>query len=287
MLKVIGIGDNVCDKYIHIGKMFPGGQALNFAVYSKQLGCEAAYLGVLGDDAVALHIQNTLDLLGIDSSHTRHCSGENGYAAVDLINGDRIFITSNKGGVLRLNPIKLDEEDIAYISKFDIIHTSNNSYMDHELDKLRFENSILSYDFSTSWKDSERTEKNCRYIDFGFISCSGLSEEEIRQQLLRMHMWGCGAAVATRGSRGAIVYDGAGFYSVQPRLVEAVDTLGAGDSFTAGFLASYAGNIIKKHLDRNTPAYREALGQALKAAADLSAKTCLIIGAFGYGCDIK
>ena len=34
-MKVIGIGDNVCDKYIHLNTMFPGGQALNFAVYAK------------------------------------------------------------------------------------------------------------------------------------------------------------------------------------------------------------------------------------------------------------
>ena len=34
-MKVIGIGDNVCDKYIHLNMMFPGGQALNFAVYAN------------------------------------------------------------------------------------------------------------------------------------------------------------------------------------------------------------------------------------------------------------
>ena len=33
-MKVIGIGDNVCDKYEHLKMMFPGGQAMNFAVYA-------------------------------------------------------------------------------------------------------------------------------------------------------------------------------------------------------------------------------------------------------------
>ena len=40
---VIGIGDNVCDKYIHLKTMFPGGQALNFAAYARMLGADAAY----------------------------------------------------------------------------------------------------------------------------------------------------------------------------------------------------------------------------------------------------
>ncbi len=37
-MRVIGIGDNVCDKYEHLKTMFPGGQALNFAAYAKMLG---------------------------------------------------------------------------------------------------------------------------------------------------------------------------------------------------------------------------------------------------------
>ena len=41
-MKVIGIGDNVCDKYVHLKTMFPGGQALNFAVYAKMLGADAS-----------------------------------------------------------------------------------------------------------------------------------------------------------------------------------------------------------------------------------------------------
>ena len=36
-MKVIGIGDNVCDKCIHLKTMFPGGQALNFAAYAGML----------------------------------------------------------------------------------------------------------------------------------------------------------------------------------------------------------------------------------------------------------
>ena len=33
MIKVLGIGDNVCDKYLHIKTIYPGGNALNIAVF--------------------------------------------------------------------------------------------------------------------------------------------------------------------------------------------------------------------------------------------------------------
>ena len=50
--KVIGIGDNVCDKYYPAKIMYPGGQAMNFSVYAKMLGADAAYMGVFGRDEV-------------------------------------------------------------------------------------------------------------------------------------------------------------------------------------------------------------------------------------------
>lgn len=34
-ISVLGIGDNVVDKYLHSGIMYPGGNALNFSVYAK------------------------------------------------------------------------------------------------------------------------------------------------------------------------------------------------------------------------------------------------------------
>lgn len=52
-MKVIGLGDNVVDKYEHIRTMYPGGNALNFAVYAKRLGVDAAFLGAFGTDQEA------------------------------------------------------------------------------------------------------------------------------------------------------------------------------------------------------------------------------------------
>ncbi len=45
--------------------------------------------------------------------------------------------------------------------------------------------------------------------------------------------------VVKRGSRGALVYDCGLITEVAPLTVAAVDTIGAGDSFNAGFLAAY------------------------------------------------
>lgn len=135
MVRVIGIGDNVCDKYEHLKTMFPGGQALNFSVYAKLLGADASYMGVFGTDEAAVHVIKTLDELGVEHGRCRQYEGENGCARVTLKDGDRIFLGSNKGGVSKEHPFELTEEDLAYISTFSLVHTSNNSYMDSQLEK--------------------------------------------------------------------------------------------------------------------------------------------------------
>ena len=56
MVKVLGLGDNVCDVYLHTGTMYPGGQAVNFAVYAGQLGAQADFMGVFGGEIGRAHV---------------------------------------------------------------------------------------------------------------------------------------------------------------------------------------------------------------------------------------
>ena len=53
MVKVLGLGDNVCDIYLNERTMYPGGQAVNFAVYAGMLGVKSDFMGVFGNDAIA------------------------------------------------------------------------------------------------------------------------------------------------------------------------------------------------------------------------------------------
>jgi len=285
LLKVLGLGDNVCDKYINTGYMYPGGQALNFAVYAKSLGADASYMGVFGTDEVAHHIIETLDKLGIEHSHCRQYEGENGYAMVDIVNGDRIFVGSNKGGVAKKHPIILNEDDKEYIKNFDLVHTSNNSYLDSQL-PIVFELGVpISYDFSGQWKDPEKTSAICKYITYGFISCGSRPIEEVYGACKQLYQQGCKIVVATRGSQGAVLYDGISFFTQLPELVESIDTLGAGDSFAAAFLVSFVQTqkLYRSRMQSDRAFYENAIRLALQKAASFAAKTCLVNGAFGMG----
>ena len=45
--------------------------------------------------------------------------------------------------------------------------------------------------------------------------------------------------IATRGGRGSLAFDGTEFYTADVVPCPVVDTLGAGDSYIAGFLAAW------------------------------------------------
>ena len=286
-MRLIGIGDNVCDVYLHLAEMFPGGQALNVAVFAKMQGIDSAYMGVYGDDEVADHIRNTLSEFGVDTSHCRHVHGENGYALVTLIDGDRVFLGSNKGGVGRDFPLVLNDNDIEYIRQFSVVHTTNNSFFDDQLSVLYDAGIPISYDFSDQWiEHREWAEKVAKYCTFAFMSLPhNASENEILSYCGRMHACGCRNIVATNGSKGAYFYDGKNLWFQPSHLVKAIDTLGAGDSFATTVLVNYY-NSLEADPDAmaGDPAYYETeVKKALEAAAEFSSHVCLSKGAFDHG----
>jgi sugar/nucleoside kinase (ribokinase family) len=285
-LRMLGIGDNVVDKYLNDKLMYPGGNALNFAVYCRMLNCDAAYIGGFGDDDAARHIQKVLDELSIDWSRSRSVSGENGYACVNVVDGDRIFVWSNKNKVLRENPMVLDHADLCYLADFDFIHTSINSYIEEELPKMRQAGKPIGFDFSNRGT-YDYLKMVCPLIDFASISLGSLPQTEIELRLQQIAALGCHYVIGTMGSQGAILYHHGEILRQPPQLLTPVDTLGAGDAFFAAFIVHFMSWLKQKQLDINLNQvcsnYTAILQQSLQYAASFASQICLINGAFGYG----
>jgi len=276
-MKVIGIGDNVVDDYTNIRTMFPGGNALNFSVYASMLGCESAYLGVFGSDTAAEHVQRTLAELGVDTSHCRNAHGPNGRAALEIVDGERVFLESNEGGVSKSVPMAFIFDDLHYLQIFSLIHTSAYSYLDDYLSRLRSLKPLVSYDFSDDF-DADHALALCRYVDIGFFSCAEWSEEST-MDLLEKAVNQCGTlAAATRGPHGAILFDGESWFRQASHPVTPTDTLGAGDAFISAFLVSYVGGKATAEVEAAT-----LIKGSLNNAASFAAEICEVKGAFGHG----
>lgn len=268
-MKLVAVGDNVVDVYKDRNEMFPGGNALNVAVLSKRYGAlKSAFIGIIGNDAEGDHIVDSLIKNNVDIRHIRRAYGESGKAYVDINEeGERIFISSNKGGIQSKLKLRLSEEDYDYMKNFDVLHTSIYSNLDEELPLL---SKILpiSYDFSNYFTD-ESLRKVCPYITFAFISGSDLSEQEIQQYVQTIHELGTPNVVVTKGSRGVFMSNHNKTFTQAIKETNVIDTLGAGDSFIAGFLTYYLNGY--------------SIEQSLQEAAYKAARTCEVNGAFGFG----
>ncbi|WP_053202882.1 carbohydrate kinase family protein [Jiangella muralis] len=62
-------------------------------------------------------------------------------------------------------------------------------------------------------------------------------EDSLAKQAEVLLGWGCASLIITCGSTGALFADADGSFHVRPPVVEAVDTSGSGDAFTAGLIA--------------------------------------------------
>lgn len=275
---VIGFGDNVVDRYLDRGVFYPGGNALNFAVYARMLGAEAAYLGVFGTDAAAAHIRSVLAELGVATDRCRVVSGENGYADVRLVDGNRTFVFSNKGGVSGTHPFVPEAADLVHVASFDLVHTSATSHLDDQLARIGPAVRRLSYDFSWRWQLEGKVEAICPLIDVATFSC-GDRPEAAEGLLDRACALGAGIAVATLGKDGALARSGGVTVFAASEATRVVDTLGAGDAFLTATLLS----LLAAGWRRGAAVAPETLTEALADGAAFAARACQLDGAFGHG----
>ncbi|SMF17737.1 Sugar or nucleoside kinase, ribokinase family [Xaviernesmea oryzae] len=281
-LKVLGLGDNVVDRYLHTGKMYPGGNALNFAVYAKMLGADASFLGTFGTDAAGRHVRATLEELAIPTPLCRVVEGENGHADVRVVDGNREFVFSNKGGVARENPFTPSRADIDYIAGFGLVHTSCYSHLNPHLAALKGASALLSYDFSYRWQMDDLIGSVTPHLDFAALSAGDVGRERGLAALRETVANGCGLALATFGPEGAVIYNGKDFVSVLPKPADVVDTLGAGDAFITATLLS----LLASGWTRGNPPPAETIAVAMEKGSLFAAEICGIDGAFGHAAPI-
>lgn len=285
--KIIAIGDNVCDKYLSRGKMYPGGQCVNTCAYAGMNGTESAYLGKFGNDDVAECVKKTLDQLGVDYSYSRTYAGENGFALVTLNGNDRVFLGSNKGGVAKEHRFDFTQADLEYIKGFQLIYTNLNSYIEDELSVLADTGVPIAYDFSMRWTD-DYLQQIGPYVEVAIMSCAHLSPEEREREMKKAQAAGIDVVLGTIGEDGSYVLYGDEFlYAMAVHADDVIDTMGAGDSYFATFLctlleSSENGRIVEGSGQR----MKERLLQAMNKSAAFAAKVCSMEGAFGYGVPI-
>jgi fructoselysine 6-kinase len=264
-MRIVGVGDNTVDKYLHLGLMFPGGNAVNVPVLAHRYGHYGSYVGCLGNDQLGDLILHALKTEGIDISRCRILNGPNAYCEVTILDGERVFGDFTVG--VR-NQLEINADDLDFIKTHDLTHTSIYSSIEAYLPALHDSSSLLSFDFSQEWDRSYLLE--CLpFVDIAILSYTDPDREKIEDLTHWIYSQGSKVVLITLGPYGAYAFDGAALIHQESIKTEALDSLGAGDAFAARFMVTYLeGKTLK-----------DALGEAAQSAAE----TCNYYGAFGYG----
>lgn len=277
-VSVLGFGDNTADVYDHTNTMYPGGNAANFAVACRRLGARrSAYMGIFGSDRVAEHLIGSMAEEGVELVKCRQMMGPNGACHVTLVDGDRVFVSSNEGGIRGEARYVLDRFGLEYVRQFDVVHTGNYCFTERQLPKLAETGVPVSFDFSDDSPDSY-VEELAPYVDFAFMSCGELTEGEAEDRLRWVHGLGPEVVVATRGSEGSLAFDGDRVWHQVIKPVEhLVDTMAAGDTFLSGFVVSWI-DLTKRGVGAD-----ERMERSLDFAATAAARACGWSGSWGHG----
>lgn len=268
-MKLIAVGDNVADTYINTHIFYPGGNCVNVAVDAKKAGAkEVGYLGIFGDDVQAKHIKEALKEEDVSLVNCRQVYAPTAQPRVLLDeDGDRKFAPGPKRSSQHLFKLRLTPEDYEKIGQYNVLHTSVDSNIENDLEKLKSLVKI-SFDFSDC-RNEEYLKRNLPHVDFAFFSGSDLDDYEVEKAAQRWFTAGPEVVVITRGSKPALVMNASEHYYQVPQTTMVVDTMGAGDSFIAGFLVAY--------MDTHS------IEKAAKKASQNAADTCGLDGGFGHG----
>jgi fructoselysine 6-kinase len=254
ILRVLGVGDNCIDDYSELGKKYPGGNALNIAVYVSRIeGCDADYLGIVGSDENGEYLLDEIKKQGLDTSYLWQEEGRNAVTSILIRDGDRIFDDYIEG--VQENAA-MPKERMPDLSTYDLVHFVVWGFGREHIPGIK--GVPLSCDFSSKL-DDPRTGI-MQYLDFSFFSGRHLIEEgkDPEAEIRRLKERTPGIVAMTLGDHGSIVNDGEQVYRGKALPVEVVDTLGSGDAFISAFIVSrLRGKGIQESIDAGHLAARD------------------------------
>ncbi|MDR1901696.1 MAG: carbohydrate kinase family protein [Treponema sp.] len=232
-----------------------GGDAVNVSITLSKLGMQAFFSGLVGNDQNGDFILNRLTSLGVDTSGAaRHPSLGTGVSYIIIEpEGERHFLTpgliNNEFSIEHIPPELIREVDLVYLGsamslrKMDQGGTVELFKKSHSLGK------ITAADVSGSkagmgayWR--ELLGPMLMETDIFLPSYQEAVDLTGRDDLAgirdALSVYGIKLLIVKRGSLGCYITDFKNEWNI-PTFTEfkAVDTTGAGDSFTGGFLCAH------------------------------------------------
>ena len=263
MTKIVCVGDNCVDYYVQEEKAYMGGNPVNVAVYLRELGAASSYIGAVGDDRFGQMLIGSLEERGVDISHTRVEIGSTAVTFVEINKGERILGEYNEGVMA---DFEIRAEDTEFILEHDLMISGLWGHTSQSLGALKGKIPI-AFDFADRPFDAVG-KTAMPNVDIAFYSNDKYDTENLKSQMLLINDKGPDLVVATRGIKGSMALFQNKFYEYGIEKCDVADTMGAGDSYIAGFLFAYM----------NNKGINDCMQSGAKFASDIISRS----GAWGY-----
>ncbi|WP_243423757.1 fructoselysine 6-kinase [Anaerotignum lactatifermentans] len=233
-IRAAAVGFCCADVYENLGKWYPTGNGIDWGIHLRRMGVPMSVVSVVGNDSYGRGMKKVLAEEGMDISHLRTEEGSTCLTRMALKNGtDRVHLESVDGV---MEHYALTEEELRFVEQHDLIHTDLFGNALAHLPRWKAAGVKILMDFSVFTKDpAYACEKIFPYVDYVFFSADGISREELEDWVRRIHGMGPVLVTATMGEEGSLCFDGKKMYHYGIVKTDVVNTVGAGDSYIAGF----------------------------------------------------
>ena len=268
----------------------PGGSPLNVAVALGRLGHDAHLLTRIGSDERGAAIR-----AHVEQSHVQLTGG----AIVDAPTSTAEAVLDATGAATYTFDLVWDPDPSGLPERIDAVHTSSiaavlapGAATVAEVLRRHRATSLISYDPNarpTLMGDPARVrpivEANIALSDIVKTSDEDVEwlygTDDIEDVVASWRPLGPAVTVLTRGGEGAVGFTDSGRVQVAPERVEVVDTVGAGDTFSAGLLDALAHRSLlgPEHREQLRELPSDELAGVLRRAARLAAVTVSRAGA--------
>lgn len=244
------------EEFVEDIEMCVGGSAANTAIGLAKLGVKVGIFGVLGKDLISDYIIDYFGKVGVYTGLIKFRDNKSGLSIALRSNKDRSFI-SYTGTNSLYNPLDIKAESLNGVKH---VHFSGFNWGKNTDNYIQAAKYIKEQGCSTSldvgWTDFSKWGigifKLLKYIDIFFPNedeAMALTDTDNVRDAIEKLSSKVQIVIVTLGSKGAVACSNKIIYKCDALKVEVVDTVGAGDSFDAGFIYSYLkNNGIQKSL---------------------------------------
>ena len=162
-------------------------------------------------------------------------AGGTAVSQVQLIDGERVFGDYDEGVMAQF---ALTPGDVEFLCSYDLVVSGLWGRVEKSLAQIAARGVPVAFDCSERPED-EAAQIALPHTTLAFFSDDASDLERLKERILAVATLGPRVVVATRGEKGSVAFEGTAFHTqgVLPCVVK--DTMGAGDSYIAGFLMEY------------------------------------------------